>query len=282
MVATEGSLSAAAKALSVTQPTLSEQLRQLEDRLGGPLFDRKGRRLVINERGKRALSYTLRMFNISDELEHELVSPRGSRAHTISVGVTPSLSTSLAIHFLLPVLKKASFHVLVNELPLDDLRDPIKRRNFDIVFSDQSLPHKSLDFKSVKIAESKLVIVCSAKHQKGKINLKNLSKNLPYFAFTQNSHLRFEIEHFFGIEKIHPVVMGETDESHFMRLATQMNLCFSILPIEVVQNEIKAGVLKNIKTLPDATSSTFLIYRPQESNPHILSAIESIRRRFQK
>jgi len=50
-----GSLTAAAARLYVSQPALSQRLTRLEDRLGMPLFDRKGRRMVPNAAGRRML-----------------------------------------------------------------------------------------------------------------------------------------------------------------------------------------------------------------------------------
>ncbi|MGI5359634.1 LysR family transcriptional regulator [Streptomyces sp. CA-252508] len=50
-----GSLTAAAERLYVSQPALSQRLTRLEARLGMPLFDRKGRRLVPNAAGRRLL-----------------------------------------------------------------------------------------------------------------------------------------------------------------------------------------------------------------------------------
>ncbi|MFE3324962.1 LysR family transcriptional regulator [Streptomyces sp. NPDC059176] len=50
-----GSLTAAAERLYVSQPALSQRLTRLEDRLGMPLFDRTGRRLVPNAAGRRML-----------------------------------------------------------------------------------------------------------------------------------------------------------------------------------------------------------------------------------
>lgn len=51
-----GTLTAAAERLYVSQPALSQRLARLEDRLGGPLFDREGRKLVVTPAGVRMLS----------------------------------------------------------------------------------------------------------------------------------------------------------------------------------------------------------------------------------
>ena len=56
VLAEVGTLTAAADRLYVSQPALSQRLARLEDRLGGPLFDREGRKLLVNPAGVRMLS----------------------------------------------------------------------------------------------------------------------------------------------------------------------------------------------------------------------------------
>lgn len=56
VLAEVGTLTSAAERLYVSQPALSQRLARLEDRLGGPLFDRQGRRLAVNPAGTRMLA----------------------------------------------------------------------------------------------------------------------------------------------------------------------------------------------------------------------------------
>lgn len=51
-VAEHGSFTRAASALHVSQPALSQQIRQLEESLGVPLFDRSGRTIRLTDAGK--------------------------------------------------------------------------------------------------------------------------------------------------------------------------------------------------------------------------------------
>ena len=67
-VAREGNLTRTAEQVNLSQSALSSQIRTLEDRLGHPLFDRVGRRLVLTEVGRIALDYADRIFSTGEEL----------------------------------------------------------------------------------------------------------------------------------------------------------------------------------------------------------------------
>ncbi len=68
-VATEGGFSKAARALRVSQPTLSQQVRALEDRYGVRLFERGGQRVKLTEMGRDLLVSTTRISAAVDEAE---------------------------------------------------------------------------------------------------------------------------------------------------------------------------------------------------------------------
>ena len=68
VIAREGSITRATKELRLTQPTLSAQLRALEDSLGEPLFHRSGRSLVLTEVGRVAFQYADEIFSLGRDL----------------------------------------------------------------------------------------------------------------------------------------------------------------------------------------------------------------------
>jgi LysR family transcriptional regulator, regulator for metE and metH len=73
-VTERGGITAAARALHITQPALSRQLTELEARLGVALFARVGRRLVITKAGERLLACARRVLGEMDAVERELTS----------------------------------------------------------------------------------------------------------------------------------------------------------------------------------------------------------------
>lgn len=76
-VASEGSFTRAAEALRVTQPTLSGQVKSLEETYGVRLLDRLGRRVVPTELGTALLEVTRRLFGAAEEAEQLLAAAGG-------------------------------------------------------------------------------------------------------------------------------------------------------------------------------------------------------------
>ena len=102
VVARKGGVHKAAEELGVSQPSISAQLRLLEESLGEKLFRRSGRNLVLTEAGQTALSYADEIFSTGRELVNAVRQRPGSRALRFNVGMTDALSKLLAFELLRP------------------------------------------------------------------------------------------------------------------------------------------------------------------------------------
>ena len=67
-VAREGSIARASKTLRLSPPTISAQIKSLEESLGQELFQRKGRGLVLTPAGRQVLDYADEIFSLGREL----------------------------------------------------------------------------------------------------------------------------------------------------------------------------------------------------------------------
>jgi LysR family nitrogen assimilation transcriptional regulator len=96
-VAELGSFTRAASFLSVVQPALSRQVRQLEVELGQNLFDRNGRGVVLTDAGTRLLEHTrgilTQVGRARQDLEDQL---KGDSGH-VTLGLPPSLGRSVTV-----------------------------------------------------------------------------------------------------------------------------------------------------------------------------------------
>jgi DNA-binding transcriptional LysR family regulator len=86
-VARLGSVTAAARELQLSQPAVSMQLHQLEERVGLPLTERNGRRVALTDAGEEMARHARRILEQIQEAEQSLAAMRGLRGGRIDVGV---------------------------------------------------------------------------------------------------------------------------------------------------------------------------------------------------
>ena len=102
VTAEEGSLSAAARALGLTQPTLGRQVAALEDSLGVTLFERVGRSLSLTQSGLELLDHVKTM----GEAAGRISLTASGQSQTVEGQVCITASELLSVYLLPPVLKR--------------------------------------------------------------------------------------------------------------------------------------------------------------------------------
>ena len=124
--AEEGSLSAAARALNCTQPTLSRQVTGLEQSLGVTLFERGHRKLQITDAGLELLEHVRTMA----EAANRVSLAASGQSNAIEGRVRITATEMLATYYLPPILRKLREQapgIVVEGVAADDVRDLIRR-----------------------------------------------------------------------------------------------------------------------------------------------------------
>lgn len=93
-VAQLGSFTKAGQVLGCSQSTISFQIRQLEDELDFPLFERINRTVVLTDKGREVLAYAQQISKMTAELKHNLQSD-SARAVRVRIAMADSLCNSL-------------------------------------------------------------------------------------------------------------------------------------------------------------------------------------------
>ncbi len=99
-IADAGSLRGAAELLNKTQPALTKSLRQAEEDLGVPIFQRSSRGVVPTELGERVLSRARAISSEIGRLDEEVAQLRGEQVGRINVCVSPLAAVKIAPHAL--------------------------------------------------------------------------------------------------------------------------------------------------------------------------------------
>src|SRR6188768_2907497 len=137
-VARKGGVRRAAEELGVSQPSISAQLKLLEEALGEKLFRRGGRNLVLTETGQMVLSYADEIFSAGRELMNAVKQRPSNRALRLTVGMTDALSKLLAFEILKPAFNfKDPTQVICRQAEIGPLVHQLQAHRLDLVLADE-------------------------------------------------------------------------------------------------------------------------------------------------
>lgn len=140
-VAREGSVTAAADALHVSQPAISAQLRKLETSLGHELFDRSGRSLTLTPEGKIVFEYADEIFHLGEELLDTVKGRMEGRPMRLVVGVASTIPNLVSFHLLEPAFALDDpVRIVVRENRTDRLLAQLATHEVDLVLADMPIP----------------------------------------------------------------------------------------------------------------------------------------------
>ncbi|HYE39265.1 MAG TPA: LysR family transcriptional regulator, partial [Ramlibacter sp.] len=126
----------AAERLHVTQSTLSHQIRQLEEELGAPLFDRGGKRVRMTEAGEILRSHMTPALEQIDLGLQALRAPAEAVTVRIRLGTTPSFNTQMVPQCVATLLKSyPGIQVAVEELAASQILKRLRSGHLDMAVS---------------------------------------------------------------------------------------------------------------------------------------------------
>lgn len=138
MVAKEGSITKASKQLLLAQPTISGQIRALEESLGDKLFAKSGRNLILTDFGRMVYRYADEIFTIGGELTDVVKGRPASRATRLQIGVSSTLPAALTARLLEPLFRQPEAVKVESRVDQTDrLLADLSLKELDLVFTDE-------------------------------------------------------------------------------------------------------------------------------------------------
>ncbi len=152
--AEEGSLSAASRALGLTQPTLGRQVAALEAELGVVLFERVGRSLALTPSGLELLEHVRSMADAASQLSLTASGRSLSIAGQVCITAT-DMTSAFLLPPLLARLRELAPQVHVEVLVSNALQD-LRRREADIAIRHARPTHGDLIARLVRVTSAHL------------------------------------------------------------------------------------------------------------------------------
>ncbi len=241
VVAREGSIARATTVLDLTQPTISGQLRTLEQALGEKLFERRGRNLVLTETGHVIYRYAEEIFSLGDELMRTLQGQPTSGPLRFAVGISDSLPKLTTYRLLAPALSlPAPMRLLLRIGKTDQLLADLSIHALDLVLSDTPIsPGVKVRAFNHLLGECDVtVFATAAQAETYRHNFPRSLHDAPFLLPTQGTALRRSLEQWFEAEHIHPAVAAEVEDAALLQVLGQEGLGLFAAPT-VVEEEIR-------------------------------------------
>ncbi|MEM6588076.1 MAG: LysR family transcriptional regulator [Pseudomonadota bacterium] len=237
-VAQQGHLGQAADRLNVAQSALSLQIKQLEDRLGHPLFDRVGRKLVLTEAGRVALDHADRIFSAGDELLASLASTSDAKA-SLRVGALSTLSRNFQLQFMRPLMAKGSHGVTLKSGNMRSLLADLEALTLDVVLTTE-VP-QAPGFAAQRIS-TQAVGLHGTRALLAHGTLQEMLENSP-LILPSESTIRAGFENLVAKLGVEPQVAAHVDDMAMVRLLAREGFGLAVAPAVVVADEIASGLL---------------------------------------
>ncbi len=219
-VAKEGSVTAAAVALGLSQPTISGQIKLLEESLDEKLFRRVGRNLELTEMGKVAFRYAEEIFSLGKEMKDLFAGRTAHRPEKLVIGVS-DLVPKLVLHRLIaPALSmEEPVRVTCREDKTERLLAELSIHDLDLVLAEAPIAGQaSVRAFNHLLGESGVSFF-------GKPDLARRYgarfpeglDDAPLLVPTPNTLLRRSLEHWFTDIGIRPRVVAEFEDSALLK-----------------------------------------------------------------
>jgi DNA-binding transcriptional LysR family regulator len=246
-VAEFGSFSKAAEALYLTQPTVSEHIRTLEDEVGVRLLDRLGRGAAITRAGQLLLSYAQRMLALSREARQAMDGFQGRMSGELLIG-----ASTIPGEYVLPAMIgrfKEKYPDISITLLIGDSQtavDWVAEGRAELGVVGARLSHRGVDYK--ELMPDEVVVVVPGTHPwhgRKQIALEEL-RSEPLLIRERGSGTRAALEGALaeaGMDLGSFRTVGEMGSTQAIKQAVKAGVGVSLVSKRAVEEECKSGLL---------------------------------------
>lgn len=261
-VAREGGLRRAAEKLNVSPPSISAQVRELEEALGEKLFRRSGRGNVLTDAGQVALRYADEIFSLGRELTDAIRQRPGAKALRLHVGVADSFPKLVTQQLLEPVFTHPQVvHVICREGKVEDLLAQLVAHRLDVVLADEPAPG-SLKVRVFNHPMGECgVTFCAAAQLAGTLR-KGFPRSLhqaPALLPAEGTGLRRSLDRWFQSLGIAPRIVAEFEDAALMKVMASDGRGFIPVPSVVAQEAVGRFALRVIGATDKCREQFFAI-----------------------
>lgn len=279
-VAEAQNMSLAAKKLYISQPTVSQAIKELEEHYGVKLFERLSKKLYITESGKFLLFHAKNLVSQFDNLEISMI--KNYQRETLKIGASLTVGSILLSNIINDLEKEnpnLDTFAYVNNTSI--IENKLLESSLDVAIVEGKIHSK--DLVSIPIIEDYLVLVCGIDHplsKKKTIHINDL-ENQKFVIREKGSGTRALLDEFLKVHNLNVKVAWEASSPDTIKGAVIHNGCLALMPIRVMEKDIlenKMNVIFNNST--DEWNRYFSLVYHKDKN--ITQSIISLKKILEK
>jgi len=223
----------AAQILSITQPSLSHAIAQLEQELGTRLFEKKGRNVVLTRYGKIFLPYVEESLKVLEEGVQRTKELNGSKEGMIHLAYIYTLGSTFVPKMVRRFLDAypdyhIDFHFIVGKT--GDIIEGLKNDQYDMVFSSYQDGEPDIDFR--QIGDQKLVLAVPKDHPLAMYDSVDLKDTVDYpqIYFQKGSGLRPVVDQMYEQISVFTKIAFEIEEDGSMAGLVAQGFGIAVMP----------------------------------------------------
>ena len=250
VVVQEGSFSAAAERLFITQSAVSQHIKELEAHLGRSLFQRGWRGVSLTAHGEVLHRYTVEIFALVAQAETALTDVQQLEKGRISIGATPGIGVYLAPDWVQRFrMRYPQLTIALQTGVTAEIVSEILGQHLDIGFIEGELDdHPPTRLSSLVLESVEQQVVVGFKHplwDASSVRVEDLNQR-SLIVREASSQSRVWLETTLHQHGVEPVIGAEFNNLESIKRAVTLGLCLAVLPPYVVQHEVEQHLLRTI------------------------------------
>jgi LysR family transcriptional activator of glutamate synthase operon len=243
-----GGFTRAGEQLHMSQSTVSQHIKLLEQELGCSLFLRVGKKVLVTEAGNLLLQYAERILREVKNTEMALRELNEVRRGTVRMGVGPTTLTYRLPPILRNYMRKfPEIELIVLAGNTEYLLDAIRSHNLDlaVVMATSSYP----GLTSTPLGREELVFVLNRRHPlaaRRTLRPADLA-SLRFILYEKNTAMQTLIDRYFESLGVTPRIAMEVENNEAIKSMVRAGLGASILPLCAMEGEPQHGHLRILR-----------------------------------
>ena len=281
-VAKHRSFSQAAEALFLSQPSVSNQVKLLEDAYGLRLFERSGRTIRLTDAGGALYSYAEKIFALAKEADSVIEEIKGMEAGGIKI----SASNTLGAYYLPDIIdlfrrKHPRVEIQMDAGYTENVVESVLTFKSDLGMIGRSVTHPNIVV--TPLWEEELVLIVPPDHPFARLRTIGISQlqDQPFIMSEKGSGVRAITEELLSGKGPSPRVVMELGENEAIKRAVASGLGITLISATVAKRELVAGLLRAVRLSGARIMRQFsIIYHKDKYLSHLIRAFMEETLRF--